>query len=164
MIIRGIRNSRGNSSGPFRLVILTFLALIFTACSGLEDIDVGEIEDVRLSRFAERSVEFVVLMPIDNPTSFRFRIINVDLDVYINNEYIGKISNVDNVLIPSRSHELYSFPLKVEFSSILRGALSMYNFFIDRQAEVIVKGKISVRSFPFTRRIVVEEKTSLKLN
>ena len=148
----------------FHFWIFSVLAVVATSCSGFENIDVGEIEDVNLSRFASNAIEFEVLMPIDNPSAFRFRIVNVDLDVYVNNEYFGKISNVDNVLIPSRSHELYTFPMKVEFSNILKGALSMYNFYLDRQAEVVLKGKISARSFPFTRSIKVDEKTNLRLN
>lgn len=140
--------------------VLAFLV----SCSGFESIEVGEIEDVKLNRFADRSIEFEVMMPIENPSAFRFRIINVDLDVYVNDEYIGKISNVDNVLIPSRSSEIYTFPLKVQLSNILRGALSMFNLFLDRKADIEVKGRISVRSFPVTRRIEVDEKTHLRLN
>ncbi len=141
-----------------------FLSALFVSCSGFESIEVGEIEDVKLNRFANRTVEFEVLMPIDNPSSFRFRIVNVDLDVYINNEYLGNISNVDNISIPSKSSELYTFPLKVQFSNILKGAVSMFNLFLDRQAEIEVRGRISVRSFPFTRNIKVDEKTRLRLN
>ena len=131
------------------------------SCSGFDQIEAGEIEDVSFSRVAGRAIEFEVTMSIDNPSAFRFRIIDVDLDVYINNEYIGRIRNVDNVLIPSRSAELYAFPLKVEFSSVLKGALSLYNFFLDRQAEIKIKGTISVRSFPFTRKIPVDETTEV---
>lgn len=144
------------------LVFCIFIAGV-ASCSGFESIEVGEIEDVRFGNFAGRAVEFEVLMSIENPSSFRFRISDVDLDVYVNNEYLGKITNVDNVLIPSRSEELYAFPLKVEFSNILKGALSMYNFLIEREAEIVVKGAINVRSFPFTRSMRVDEKTSLKM-
>ena len=146
---------------PFWFILLSALLL---SCSGFESIEVGDIDDVRLNRFANKSVEFEVLMPIDNPTSFRFRIVDVDLDVYINNEYIGNISNVNNVLIPSRSSEIYTFPLRVQFSNILKGAVSMFNLFLDRQAEIEVKGRISVRSFPFIKSMKVDEKTRLRLN
>ncbi len=134
------------------------------SCSGIKDIEIGEIEDVNLTRFANRAIEFEVSMLIDNTSSFRFRIIDVDLDLYVNNEYLGKISNVDNVLIPSKSSELYTFPLRVNFTNILRGAISMYNLFLDRQAEVVVKGNLGIRSFPFTRNIAVDEKTFIRLN
>jgi LEA14-like dessication related protein len=145
--------------------LLKILPILFLAsCANLENIEVGEIEDVNFSRFANRTIEFEVIMPIDNPSGFRFRITDVDLDVYINNEYMGKITNVDNILIPSRSSELYTFPLKVEFSNILKGALSMFNLYLDRQAEVEIKGRIGVRSFPVSRRITVDEKTQIKLN
>lgn len=146
-----------------RFLFAGILLSLLVSCSGLESIEVGEIEDVNFSRLAGRAIEFEVLMPIDNPSSLRLRIIDVDLDVYINDEYIGKISNVDNVLIPARSDELYTFPLRVEFSSILQGAISMYNFFLDRQTEIYLKGNISVRSFPFTRKISVEEKTYVRM-
>ncbi len=140
---------------------LTAAALV--SCAGLESIEVGEIEDMNFNRFGDSSIEFEVVMPIENPSGLRFRIVDVDLDVYINDEYLGKIRNVDNVLVPSRSSELYTFPLKVEFSNILRGAVTMFNFFLDRKAYIVVKGDIKVRSFPFTRSVPVEEKTILQM-
>ncbi|MFO7922785.1 MAG: LEA type 2 family protein [Bacteroidales bacterium] len=148
----------------FHSVFLVIVASLLVSCGNIENIEVGDIEDIKLNRFADRTIEFEVLMPIDNPTSFRFRIVDVDLDVYVNDEFLGKIRNVDNVLIPSGSSQLYNFPLKVEFSNILRGALSMFNIFLDRQAEVEVKGKISIRSFPFTKHIKVDEMTQLRLD
>ncbi len=148
----------------FHFSLFVVLSAMLLSCSGFESIEVGEIEDIKLNRFADRSVEFEVMMPIENPSTFRFRIVDVDLDVYINSEYLGKISNVDNVLIPSRSFELYTFPLKVEFSNIMRGAVSMFNFFLEKEAFIEVKGRIRVRSFPFIRNISVDEKTHLKLN
>jgi LEA14-like dessication related protein len=134
------------------------------SCANLKNIEVGEIEDVTFGKFANRTIEFEVFMPIDNPSGFRFRITDVDLDVYINNEFMGTIRNVDNVLIPARSSELYTFPLKVEFSNILKGAISMFNLYLDRQAEVSIKGRIGVRSFPVSRSIQVDEKTHITLN
>jgi LEA14-like dessication related protein len=148
----------------FNFLFVILPVLFLASCANLENIEVGEIEDVSFSKFANKTIEFEVLMPIDNPSGFRFRITDVDLDVYINNEYMGKIRNVDNVLIPSRSSELYTFPLKVEFSNILKGAMSMFNFYLDRQAEVEIKGSIGVRSFPVSRSIKVNEKTSIRLD
>lgn len=148
----------------FHAIFILMISATCLSCAGFENIEVGEIEDVNLSRVAGRTIEFEVMMPIENPSGFRFRIADVDLDVYINNEYIGKISNVENVSVPSRSSDLYTFPLRVEFSNILKGAISMYSFFLDREAEIVVQGKLSVRSFPFRRSILVDERTTLKLD
>jgi LEA14-like dessication related protein len=145
------------------LLLLVFI-LSSVSCANLENIEVGEIEDVNIGKFGGKTVEFEVLLPIENPSSFRFRIVDVDLDVYINEKFMGEIRNVDHILIPSRSSQLYTFPLKVEFSDILEGALSVFSMYLDRQAEVVVRGKIRVRSFPITRRIMVDEKTLVKLN
>ncbi len=145
-------------------LIFIIFTIAFVSCAGIENIEVGEIEDIRPGRFADRSIEFDVLMPIDNPSRFRLRIVDVDLDVYINNQYMGKIRNVENVLIPSKSSEIFTFPMEVELSDILKGAFSMFNLFLDRQAEVVIKGEIRVRSFPFIRSVTVDERTRLILS
>jgi LEA14-like dessication related protein len=146
------------------VISIILFASLFLSCSGFGDIQVGEIEDVRLRKLALRSVEFDVKLTIDNPTAFRYRITDVDLDVFINNEFIGNIRNVDNVLIPSRSSELYTFPLRADFSNILKGALSMYSFYLDRNAEISISGTITARSFPFSRKIPVNEAADVDLN
>jgi LEA14-like dessication related protein len=146
------------------VISLLIPASLFLSCSGFGEIEVGDIEDVRFSKLALKSVEFEVQLTIDNPTAFRYRIIDVDLDVFINNEYLGNIRNVDNVLIPGRSSELYTFPLRAEFSSILGSALSMYRFYLDRNADIRVSGTITARSFPFTKKIPVNEATEVNMN
>ena len=143
---------------------LIWVALFLPSCSGFEDIDVGDIEDIKISRITMRAVDFDVMLTLDNPTAFRYRITDVDLDVSINNEFVGNIRNAENVIIPPRSTELYTFPLQAEFSNILRGALSVYNFFLDRNAEVTIAGTIKVRSFPFSRTIPVDETSHVNLD
>ncbi len=149
---------------PLFPAVLLWVAIFLPSCSGFEDIDVGDIEDIKISRITTRAVDFDVILTIDNPTAFRYRITDVNLDVSINNESVGNIRNAENVMIPSRSSELYTFPLQAEFSNILRGALSVYNFFLDRNAEVTVTGTIKVRSFPFSRTIPVDETSRVNLD
>ena len=148
-----------------KLNFLLFVAVLFTfaSCAGFEDIEIGEIEDVRFSNISGRSVEFEVSMAIDNPSAYRFRITDVDLDVYVNDDFIGNIKNVDRILIPGNSFELYTFPMQVEFSNILKGAFTMYNFFLERHAEVVIEGNIKVRSFPLYKNIPVREKTHFSM-
>jgi LEA14-like dessication related protein len=155
--MRSIRNL-------FAVKSFLILSSLFLSCSGFGEIEVGDIEDVRFSKLALRSIEFEVQLTINNPTAFRYRITDVDLDVYINNEYLGNIRNVDHVLIPGRSGELYTFPLRAEFSNILGSALSMYRFYLDRNANISVSGTITARSFPFTKKIPVNEATEVNMN
>ncbi len=148
----------------YRILLIAVLISLGSSCTMFEDIVVGEVEDVKVTRLADRSVEFDVLIPIENTAPLRFRITNVDLDVYLHDEFVGNISSVNSVAIPAKSNELYTFPLRAEFTSILKSAFSIMGFFLDGQMEVVVKGEITVGTFPFRRRIPVNEKTIVDLN
>lgn len=131
------------------------------SCNFFEGIEIGEVKEINFTKIDERKVSFEVLIPIENPNGFNLKITGVDLDVIVNNEYLGKIKNVGDVLIHQQSDEVYNFPLDVEYSgsNILKGAFTLFSLFLDRKADVRISGFIIVKSFWFSKKLVVDEQS-----
>jgi LEA14-like dessication related protein len=125
----------------------------------------GEIDSLYFKKADGRKVSFEVMVPLVNNNWFSVTITDADLDVYMNNEYFGKIKSVENVKIHANSTEVYAFPFEVEFSgsTILKGAMTLFSLFLERQVEVSLKGDIMAKSFGFYRSIPVEESSSVSL-
>lgn len=139
------------------------LIFIFSliSCNFIEGIQIGEVQGINLTKFDSKKVSFEVLIPIENPNRFNFKITEVDLDVIVNNEYLGKIKNVGDVVINQQSDEIYNFPLDVEYSgsNILKGAFTLFSLFLDRKADVRISGFIKTKSFWFTKKLHVDEQS-----
>lgn len=144
-----------------RISILLFIFLLMNSCNIFESIEVGEVQGINFTKIDEGKVSFEVLIPIENPNGFNLKITGVDLDVIVNNEYLGKIKNVGDVLIHQQSDEVYNFPLDVEYSgsNILKGAFTLFSLFLDRKADVRISGFIIVKSFWFSKKLVVDEQS-----
>jgi LEA14-like dessication related protein len=140
---------------------LVFVFFLMNSCNVFESIEVGEVQGINFTKIDDRKISFEVLIPIENPNGFSFKITAVDLDVIVNNEYLGKIKNVGNLLIHKQSDEIYNFPLDVEYSgsNILKGAFTLFSLFLDRKAEVKISGFIEVRSFWVTKKLDVDEQS-----
>jgi hypothetical protein len=140
---------------------LLFIFLFMNSCNFFEGIEIGEVKEINFTKIDERKVSFEVLIPIENPNGFNLKITGVDLDVIVNNEYLGKIKNVGDVLIHQQSDEVYNFPLDVEYSgsNILKGAFTLFSLFLDRKADVRISGFIIVKSFWFSKKLVVDEQS-----
>ena len=140
---------------------MLFIFLLMNSCNIFESIEVGEVQGINFTKIDEGKVSFEVLIPIENPNGFNLKITGVDLDVIVNNEYLGKIKNVGDVLIHQQSDEVYNFPLDVEYSgsNILKGAFNLFSLFLDRKADVRISGFIIVKSFWFSKKLVVDEQS-----
>jgi LEA14-like dessication related protein len=161
MIVYFAQLFRTNMSYFGRISVLFLISLFMNSCNVFESIEVGEVHGINFTKFDDRKVSFEVLIPIENPNGFSFKITGVDLDVIVNDEYLGKIKNVGDVLIHEKSDEIYTFPLDVEYSgsNILKGAFTLFSLFLDRKADVRVKGFILVKSFWYTKKLDVDEQS-----
>lgn len=149
-----------------RILLLAFLTLFLNSCALFHSVEVGEVQGINFEKFGNQKVTFELLIPIENKNLLNFRIREVNLDVIVNNEYLGKITNVDDILIFQKSNQIYSFPLDIEYTgtNILRGALTLFSLFLERKADVRISGFIRVRSFLFSKKIEVDERSIVLLN
>lgn len=136
-----------------------FLVFFLTSCEEYKNIEVGEIKGINLIELGSQKISLDVLLQIENSNHINFRIAGVDLDVIVNNEYLGKITSVREVLILKKSNAVYSFPIEVEYTgtNILKGAFTVISMVAEKKIELRIKGFFKVKSFLFSRKINVEE-------
>jgi LEA14-like dessication related protein len=144
-----------------RISVLLIVFFLTNSCNVFESIEVGEVQGINFTKFDDGKVSFEVLIPIENQNSFSFKITNVDLDVIVNNEHLGKIKNVGDLIINKQSDKIYNFPLDVKYSGsdILKGAFTLFSLFLDRKADVRISGFIVVKSLWFSKKLYVDEQS-----
>jgi LEA14-like dessication related protein len=142
-----------------KVILYLGVAMMMNSCSLFQSIEVGEVEGIYLTELGRQKITLELLIPIENYNSLNFKISSINLDVIINGEKLGRIMNVGEVIITGKSAEVYHFPLDVEYSgsNILRGALTMFTLFLERQVDVRISGDIQVKSFFFSKKIQVDE-------
>ena len=96
------------------------LLLLLSSCADFKDIEVGEPEDIKIKGIRDNVVRLGVKIPVKNPSSFNFRIKEINLKTSVNNQYLGRIVSDNIIVIPAKSNEIYNLNLKLKIANIIQ--------------------------------------------
>ncbi|UCG26778.1 MAG: LEA type 2 family protein [Bacteroidales bacterium] len=147
----------------YRIIAILFISSLFHCCSEFQEIRVDSPTSVKFNGMRDQKLNMDLFLPITNPNNMGFKITRVDLEVIINDSYIGNITGVNNVVIQANSRELYQFNLDLEIKKITSGIISLVRIFGNGQINVESNGTIRIRSGLIFKTIPVKDKTSLEV-
>lgn len=136
------------------LYFLLFLCSIFACgCIDVKPVKVGDIEGIKINEMTKTSVTLELMIPIENPNNFKFKITDVDLDISLNGTKLGKVREIKKITVPANSSEVHSFCVEVEFSKILAGSLDLLSTLMKKKADLDLKGTIKAKAFMISKKI-----------
>ena len=128
-----------------RYISLLFIVL-FTSCGNFSKITVGEVKDFTVNGFENNALLASVSVPVDNPTHHKITITEMDLKVYMNNQYLGKLNTIEPVVLPSKSYGKYDIDIKIRVANFFGAALTLMSL---QKGQVIIfrmEGSVGARS------------------
>ncbi len=137
--------------------VFVFLLSILLACGKIEEIKVGTIQGVELKGIKDNFITLKIVVPVENPNSFNLKIKETDLKVYIGDKEIGKVRQMDDLIILRKSENEYPITMTVELTNmhdIMSNALMMFSGGIH---DVRLTGTLVVKSFLYSRKIKIED-------
>jgi LEA14-like dessication related protein len=147
-----------------KLFSLSWVLLLFVlvSCNGVLPVDVGEIQDIRFKGMTGKAIQLEVDVPIENPNNLKFRVTDVDMNISVNNKPVGRVTQMDRVVIPARSSELYQLKFEVQLTGLMGGMLTLMQIAKQDEIEIHVEGQIKGKSFLFGRVINIDERSKVK--
>ena len=97
-----------------------------------------------------------VLTPVENRSKMNIKITSIDLDLNINEKYIGKLTNIDDIAIPKHSNEIYLVRLKLKIEGFF-GILSAANLLSSQKKTIHITGQIKAKSKGVIKIIEVDQ-------
>lgn len=140
------------------LVLLIIVTFSFHSCFSPKTIEVGKIEGIKVKQFKRNVLSVEVTLPIKNPNFFSFKIVDIDLDVFVRNKVVGKITSVDDIVIPAKSDEAHDFNIDLEMTNMLLGTVAFINSLSGNNLELKIEGFVEVKSFLFKRKIYLDKR------
>lgn len=145
------------------LIFLLFVLLLTNSGCKIQEVGITDLHGIRINRLSAKQIGVDVLVQINNPNNFGFRITRIDLDVSLNGKYLGKISQAGKTFIPECSDDVHSFQLTVEMESWISGLTSFINMLGKRTASLEMEGSFRVRSSVAGKTIRVKEKAEVSV-
>ncbi|HDR88480.1 MAG TPA: hypothetical protein ENN63_02480 [Bacteroidetes bacterium] len=143
-------------------IMICLLAGSLSSCR-VDEVEVSGFRGIRLHRFSNRQLGVEVLMQVKNPNRLSFRITGIDLDVTLNDRYLGKITNAEKIRIPGVSDQEHSLHLNIEMDSWISGLTTFINMLGKRTAVLEIDGYIRVKSSILGKTIRISEITEVEV-
>lgn len=133
------------------------LILSFGSCSMMQEVQVGDIQKIKINQIKKGRLDLELYIPIENPGKLNLKLTSMDLDLKLNGIELGKISNNEKVLIKKNSNEIYKFPVEVELKGLIKTTMVLISIAEKNIAEYSLKGNLRVRFLFIYKNIQVEE-------
>ena len=148
----------GTGAGATRSSLPLLLPLLLTGCLSYEEVTFKGGTDVEVSKLDQSGVAARVSVTLDNPNTFRIHVSDPNVDLFLNEVYIGKAVLDSNIVLDRKSVKDYTVPLRATFDNHGTQAMgAMLTAALTGKATLKAKGSIVGRAFLLRKRFPFEE-------
>jgi LEA14-like dessication related protein len=153
---------RAIRSNKALLPMITMAVLLVSSCSTYDEVELKDITNVEVLRMDGKQVALRVDALVNNPNGFKIHVEDPDVDLYLNDRFVGK-GLLDSALVLERkSTQVYPVYLHADLQGgpvlfmLLGGALS-------GELKVGAKGTVAGRSGMLKKRFPFELEETIDL-
>lgn len=143
------------------LFLFLFLAPLLCGCLGYKEVVLEEIHSVELAKLEAKAVHLRATVRLVNPNGYRIHVLDPDVDLFLNDQFIGKGVLDSTLVLDKRSDRTYSIPMHANLAGgslllqLLSGALSG-SMKVGAQGTVLGKAGLVRKRFPFVMEEIVD--------
>jgi LEA14-like dessication related protein len=131
-------------------LILLLITLLYS-CGAPKELEYREFKNLIVEKVGVSSTSLRMDLVYYNPNNFGMELSNTDLDVFINNNYLGRTAQEYQVSIPKR--EEFTIPIKidVDMKNLIKNGLTTFltNEVMVKLTGTVRVGKLNVfKTFP----------------
>ncbi len=143
-----------------KLIILLAFTLSLVSCN-IQELTIGNPNDVKVEELSMKAVRLQIMVPIENPNNFSFKVKNVNLDLIVNGRNVGKVKKMDKVQIPANSKGTYPISFEITPSDALTNILFLMRELQNRSPDLEIDGTVTVAKLGVPYKIKVNHKETL---
>ena len=142
---------------------LIVLICLLSACNAYESVNVTNVKSVDFKGMVNNKIRLALKIPVENPNWYKIKIKSMDFDVHVDGKYLGKLKNVEPIVIPRKSNHEQTFLVDIHVKNILGSMATFYKLKNKPNAEMELKGKMKVKALLSSKTIDISEKHKIKL-
>ena len=134
-----------------------FLVIIFlvSSCFDYDDIDFKGVDNFKVEKFEGKKISFSMDVILENPNSFSVKIKPSVVDVYLDDNLIGKTYLDQKVKIIKCKENSYFVPLHVELEDGL--LMKLMKLSIKAKVKLRLVGKIKGSIYGICKKVKIDE-------
>jgi LEA14-like dessication related protein len=92
-------------------------AILLSGCFSYKEVTLKEVRSVELRSFDEHGVSVVVDVVINNPNNYRIHVKDPDVDVFLDQEPLGKAAFDSTLVLDRKAERAYVLPVSAVFDN-----------------------------------------------
>lgn len=142
-----------------KVLLLFSLVFILTGCFEYDDVEFKGVSNFKMGQLKNGKVTFDLDATLFNPNGYTISIKPSEVDVYVEDQYIGVGKLLKTVKMKRKSTALYPIPLEVQLEN---GAMfKLMRFITKKEVTVNIKGKVKGSVFGLSKKFDVDEKKTI---
>jgi len=121
-----------------------------------EKIIIGDIKDIKLNGIVGDMIYIEVNTPIINKSNLNIKIINIDLNIQVNENSLGKLRNLDDITIPKHSDQNYQIRMKLQLDGF-SGIMNVMNLLSSKKKNIHISGQVKAKAAGINKKIIVDQ-------
>ena len=126
---------------PLTLISNFLLLLIIAGCSSPKELEYQDYRNFHLQNLGYNSSRVTLDLQYYNPNNFGLQLRRTELDIYINNNFLGHSSSDTLINIPRRDTFLIPIKFDMDMKNVFKNA---WNTMVGNEVTVKVTGKLKV--------------------
>ena len=137
----------------YPLIIVIFLLL--NACSSFKEVEFKGVENVSFGQQEDSQIPLIFDVRINNPNQFNILLKKGVVDVFFNNQFLGKSTLSNKITIEKNKETVYPIVINTSFSNLSKAALSSLGALLGKKLILKIDGKIIVKALIIRKKIDV---------
>jgi LEA14-like dessication related protein len=148
------------------LSILLVSVLLLCSCAGWKDVELSNIEAIRLGKADKAGMTAEIDVKINNPNKFGFRVYKSDLQVKLNNNPVGNAHIQKNIWIKANTDKVYTITICGNLDNFLSasgGLMGLIGMATSKKANIGISGNLKAGRFLYRKKIPIDRKEDVPL-
>ena len=134
---------------------IILICLVLNACSSFKEVEFKGVENVSFGQQVDSEIPLIFDVRINNPNQFNILLKKGVVDVFFNNQFLGKSTLSNKITIEKNKETVYPIVINTSFSNLSKAALSSLGVLLGNKLILKIDGKIVVKAFIIRKKIDV---------
>lgn len=135
------------------IFILSFF--LISSCTLFQDLEINGMDGIKLGKIEGKKLTINFGVEVDNPNAYAIKIKPSTVDLFLDDEFLGKLVLTQTIKIIKKKEATYMVPLQIE---LVDGyLLKFFKYTLKEKVSIRIKGKVKGSIFGISKKIAIDE-------
>lgn len=145
-----------------KIVIFILISTLTFSC--YKPLEFSEIDSTNI-KLGNNQNALTITVKVKNPNFFKIKVVQADLNVYLNDKFFAQIKDDFNITISPNSNSEIDIPLNLDIGNLISNAGTLMNLFSNKdQTTYRITGTITGKTFFGKKKIPIDQQENIKKN